>query len=107
MVAARETRHHLLVKCRAWATPIEELWRSVGRDCEWKHPRAPTVRVLFQEERATPAVLAFLRDTKVGRMVTLTHPEGEEWEGLEEIDLWPEEAEGQAANGDEGGPGPP
>ena len=27
--------------------------------------------------------------------------------GLEEIDLWPEEVEGQAANGDEGGPEPP
>ena len=39
--------------------------------------------------------------------MTLTPPEGEEWEGLEEIELWPEEAEGQADNGDEGGPGPP
>ena len=31
-------------------------------------------------------------------MVTLTPPEEEEWEGLEI--LWPEEAEGQAKNGE-------
>lgn len=30
-----------------------------------------------------------------------------EWEGLEEIELWPEEDEGQGVCGDEGGPGPP
>ena len=40
-------------------------------------------------------------------MVTLAPPEEEEWEGLEEIELWPEKAEGQAVNGDEGGPRPP
>ena len=63
--------------------------------------------LLYQDERATPAALTFLRDTKAGRMVTLAPPEGEEWEGLEEIELWFEEAEMQAADGDEGGPGPP
>ena len=31
----------------------------------------------------------------------------EEWEGLEEVELWPEGTDWQAANGDEGGPEPP
>lgn len=34
-------------KCRAWAVQIKELWRSVGTTYKWKHPRAPTVRLLF------------------------------------------------------------
>ena len=40
-------------------------------------------------------------------MVTLVPPEEGEWEGPEGIELWPEEAEGQAVNGEEGGLGPP
>ena len=53
---------------------IKELWKNVRKASEWKHPRAPTVRLLFRDERATPAVLCiqFLQDTKVGRTVTLT-----------------------------------
>ena len=39
----RQSRHNLFVKCRAWATQYKELWRSVGKACEWKHPGAPTV----------------------------------------------------------------
>ena len=51
----------------------------------------PTVGLPFKDERATPAVLRFLRDTEVGRMVILLPREEEgEWEGLEEIELWPE-----------------
>ena len=41
----------------------------------------------------TSGTLAFLRDTKVGRAVTLASSlEEDEWDGLEEIELWPEEA---------------
>ena len=81
---------------------------SVGKACEWKHPRAPTVRLLFRDERATPAVLQFLRDTKVGRVVTLPPRKEEgEWEGLEETELWPEAEKGQGRWSEEGGPGPP
>ena len=76
------------------------MWRSVEKACEWKHPQAPTVRLL------TPVVLTFLRDTEAGRAVALTSLE-EEWEGLEEVDLWPTEAEGQDEEGEKGGPGPP
>ena len=74
----RQWRHRLFVKCRAWAAQIKELWRSIGKACEWKHPRAPTVRLLFQNERANPAVLTFLRDTMVGGMVALVPREMEE-----------------------------
>ena len=64
---------------------IKELWKSIGKACEWKHPRAPTAGPLFRDERATPAVLQLLRDTKVGSMVALaSRGEGEEWEGLED-----------------------
>ena len=31
----------------------------------------PSVRVMLGDNRATPAVLTFLRDTRVGRMVSL------------------------------------
>ena len=58
-----------------WAPQIRVLWKSVGKACEWKHPRAPTTKALFRDERAATAVLAFLRDTKVRRMVTLAPPE--------------------------------
>ena len=34
-------------------------------------PPGPRIRTLFGEERATPAVLDFLRDTKVGKFVSL------------------------------------
>lgn len=32
------------------------------------NPRAPSARDMFGDERATEAVLTFLRDTKVGRV---------------------------------------
>ena len=76
--------------------PIKELWENVGKACEWKHPRAPTITLPFQDERATPAVLQFLRGTKARRMIVLPlREEDDEWEGLDEIELCPEEAEGQ------------
>ena len=51
-------------------------------------------------------VLAFLRGTKVWRMVILA-PLEKEWQGLEEIVLWSEEAESQDENEEEGGSDPP
>lgn len=43
---------------------------------------APSMRVMFGDKRAAPAVLTFLRDTRVGRMV-LTIPRDDEWWGEE------------------------
>ena len=39
-----------------------------GKACEWKHPRALTIELLFRDERATSAALDFLWETKVGGM---------------------------------------
>ena len=57
----------------------------------------PSGRAMFGDGRATPAVLTFLRDTRVGRMASLA-PREEEW--------WGEE-ENSESEGEEGGPGPP
>ena len=59
---------------------------------------APSVRVMFGDKRAAPAVLTFLRDTRVGRMVSVASaPRGDEWWGKEEDD---------GSEGEERGPGP-
>ena len=54
-----------------------------ARLCEWKTPRAPAVQLLFDDVRAAPAVLSFLRDTRVGRMVPLALRE--EWRGEDTV----------------------
>ena len=89
----RQSRSHLVAKCPAWAGQARVMWKRIERLCEWKRPRAPSVRAMFQNQRATPAVLTFLRDTRVGRMVSVT-PQGD---GRREKD----------SEGEEGGPGPP
>lgn len=40
-----------------------KMGKTVGKCCGWKHPRASSVALLFDSERATRAVLSFLRDT--------------------------------------------
>ena len=86
------------------------MWQRVEKDCEWESSRAPSARLLFRDERATPALLDFLEDTRVGRMpgLALMGKVGEESD-LEEIVLWPaeEEGSGSGSGGEEGGPGPP
>ena len=64
----RQTHHHLLIRCRRWTPEIKRMWQRVERGCEWEPPRPPSVRLLFRDERATPAPLEFLADTRVGRM---------------------------------------
>ena len=93
---------------------VRRLWQRVRRDCEWGGPRAPSARLLFGDVRATPAVLEFLKDTRVGRMPGRVFLEGGpdvDKNGLEEIVLWAPEEEGTRSSGvseeEEGGPGPP
>lgn len=77
---------------------IKALWKGVGRACDWRRPRAPTARTLFQDERATPVVSTFLWETKVGGMVLLVAVgggSGTRTEHLVEVE------------GEEGGPEPP
>ena len=86
----RQTRFHLLVKCRRWEPEIRRLWKRVGRDCGWGGARAPSVRLLFKDVRATPAILEFLESTRVGkipgRILMAGGPDFEEGE-LEEASL--------------------
>lgn len=51
------------------------MWKEIGKKCGWKHPRDSSVRAMFEDERATEEILVFLRDTKVGCMVSITPPE--------------------------------
>ena len=83
------------------------MWRRIEAECEGD-PRIPSVRGLFQDPRATPAVLDFLRDTKVGKMPGLELHGIQEDELGREVELWAED--GEASDEDqeeEGGPGPP
>ena len=57
--------------------PMQDLGSAEQSDVEehregmrLETPRASSVRLLFQDERATPAVLTFLRETKAGRVVS-------------------------------------
>ena len=71
-------------------------------------PRAPSVRLLFRDERASPALLEFLEDTRVGRMPGLALMGVlEEESELEEIVLWPAEGEGSEEESEESRPVPP
>ena len=91
---ARESRHHLFVECRAWTAQRHRLWRRVGKDCGWEHPRAPAVRKLW-DERATEAVLEFLEDTRVGCRTAASTARRQS------------EDVGQSGEGEEGSPEPP
>ena len=66
------------------------MWKDVGEACEWKHPRTPSVRLLW-DVRAAGAVLEFLRTTRVGRIGVGSPPGGQ----------------GEETDGEEGEPGPP
>ena len=96
----KQTRSHLFVKCRRWEPEIRRLWRRVELDCGWGGARAPLVRHLFRDERAVPAILEFLEDTRVvkmlGRILLAGGPDLEEG-GLEGFSLQVE--------GEEEGPG--
>ena len=69
------------------------MWKSVGKACKLKHPRAPSIRLLFQDDRATPAVPTFLRETGAGEMINLASP-AEEGGGMEEEREEDEEEDG-------------
>ena len=101
----RQTRLHLFSRCRRWTPEIRRLWQRIEVDCEGG-PRAPSVRRLFRDPRATPAVLDFLRDTRVGMMPGLELHGVREDELGREVELWAED-ESSAEEGVEGEPGSP
>ena len=99
------------VRCRRWVPKIRRLWQRVQVDCEWPAHRASTIRALISDSRATPALLEFLSDTRVGWMPSQVVLRGEgaedDDEGLE-IELWaPEEGAVDEGSEEEDGPGQP
>ena len=68
-------------------------------------PKAPSVRRLFRDPRATPALLDFLRDTRVGKVPGLALYGVMKEDLGREVELWAEE-ESAGSEGEEGGPGP-
>ena len=71
------------------------MWKTIGKACGWKHPKAPSFKHLWKDG-AAGAVLDFLRDTKAGCMVNARRLLGEE--GGED---------GEGKINEEGWPGPP
>ena len=76
-------------------------------------PQSPIFRALFGDQRATPALLEFLADTRVGRMPSQVQvqPRGggerdEEWLGVAELETL-DEGLGDKESEEEDGPGPP
>ena len=67
----RQSRFHLVARCPTWAGQARFVWRRMERLCEWERPRAPAVRLMFEDVRAAPVVLSFLWDTRVGGVVPL------------------------------------
>ena len=87
----RQKRFHLFVRLRRRGPKIRSLWKRVERDCDWGSPRAPSVRLLFGDARAAPAVLEFLEDTRMGRMpgrVLLAGGPDLDEDKVEEVELW-------------------
>ena len=84
--------------------PSEE--EDVGGDQKgvyvWKHPKSPLVGNMFGDERATEAVLAFLRDNKVGCVRGQPRTQA----CIAAI-ASPEEEVGEIVKGEEGRPSPP
>ena len=79
------------------APQIRRLWRRVGKDCHWEHPREPSVRWVWKEE-ATEGVLEYLEDTRVGCRVSSERAR---------VDEGRDEKEVPGPEGEEGGPGTP
>ena len=87
--------------------------QKIRVDCEWGG--APSIRFLFGNERAEPAILEFLGKTRVGempgRILLAGGPDLEEEEELETLSL---QVVGEEEGGcdissseEEAGPGPP
>ena len=95
----RQSRHHLFMEYRAGRPQIRELWRRVGKDCGWEHPRAPALRWLWKDD-AVGAVVEFLENTRVGSRASAEMARARVHEDREG-----DKALGQQS--EEDGPGPP
>ena len=59
----RQFRFHLVARYRSWVPQAGDV-EKIGKACGWRHPRVSSVRKMFDDERATEAMLAFFRDTR-------------------------------------------
>jgi len=64
----RQTRDHLIKECGRWKTEINVLWTTIGKKLGWKHHRNKKISKVFRQEKATGAILQFLRDTDIGKI---------------------------------------
>jgi hypothetical protein len=64
----RQTREHLFKECSRWRQEIKELWRRVAEGVGWRRAKWKPISALLREEKATEAILVFLRSTGVGKM---------------------------------------
>jgi hypothetical protein len=69
----RQTREHLFKECSHWMSEIRDLWRAVRKEVGWKEvgwrrAKCRPIAVSFREEKATGAVLHFLKNTSVGKV---------------------------------------
>ena len=44
------------------------LWTTIGKKLGWKHRRNKKIIELYREEKATGAILQFLKDTDIGEI---------------------------------------
>ena len=66
----KETRGHLFGRCRAFTQERRKLYSRLRKDCKLKGRLHWPVRRIFQEEKATAAVMAFLKNTSIGYKVS-------------------------------------
>ena len=103
----RQSRYHLFFRCRRWRAEIREMWQKVEISTEGG-PRVSSVRGLFQSAQAIPAVLDFLRKTRVGKMPGFEADGIHEDELGQDIELWADNEErSEEEFKREGGPGSP
>jgi len=101
-----QTRQHLFTECRAFKPQIKRLWKSVGKQLNWRHPRSKRISHLFSDDRVTEAVLEFLKDTGVGKVRTGAleqEPRGDYWADVE-LAEWGSESEEEPEGEPEGEP---
>lgn len=66
-IGKRQTREHLFKECLHWKVEITELWRRVSKDVGWRNHRWKPISSLFNEKKATGAILEFLDKTEWAR----------------------------------------
>ena len=85
------------------------MWKRIRLDRGWGG--APSIRRLFRDEKAVPAILEFLGDTRAGKIPGPIQLAGGPEEDLEVISLLVQGEEEQgtdvSSSEEEDGPGPP